>query len=157
MKGIRSVIKDKSRSDLGKEILELKRQLSPPSPEKPEPNRCWVCDWSFNIRKRNDHHSLGKSYDMTIPLCEECHQLLHSDLGRDEIIEFYLKALPEMESLPKGQYRALKLFLLKAAYIMQEVKNGKITGSQKQVLYNDTSPTGETEELGKGQTTLFHI
>ena len=120
-----------------------------------ETERCFACD-SLAMKSESKyysrieyHHVFGRTNsELTLPLCVLCHDLIDR-LSLNDINVFveYLNVGQELEEMPRGKYKMVKLFILKTAKLLTQVKNAQITTDKRPLFHNNTEGNDNKEKM----------
>lgn len=86
--------------------------------------RCWACDILCLNKTRVDyHHVFGRSREELTPLCHACHDVVDQiSLNDIEVFGEFMKAAQELEELPRGRTRYLRILLLKSVKLIKMIE-----------------------------------
>lgn len=90
-----------------------------------EKTRCWACDTLSFPKRIESHHLFGNRSEDPVLLCVTCHDLCdRMSLSDIEVFSEFHKAFEELEQLPRGSTKYLKLLLLKTTKLIVEQDSG---------------------------------
>ena len=96
-------------------IFWTKIKMTKKNKEEEKFVRCWTCDVLISKNRAEEHHVFGKEVGKKIFLCRNCHDLIDRyGIGNFEVFkEFFINLLKELEELPRGKCKFVKLMMLR--------------------------------------------